>query len=51
MRHKAQAKANGRQDEQDLQDGFCLGPNKCDAVVSIESSSSILPILSKNQVQ
>jgi hypothetical protein len=49
----AATKANGRQDKQDLQDGFCVGP--AGAMHSFQLnpvSSSILPIrfiLSKNQ--
>jgi hypothetical protein len=52
-RIKAATKANGRQDEQDLQDGFCLSPAG-DTFVSVNPVTSFilsaLFILSKNKV-
>ena len=42
-RLKAATKANGRQDEQDLQDGFCLRPTG-DTLGSIESSNLRHPV-------
>jgi hypothetical protein len=47
----AATKANGRQDEQDLHDGFCLRPTGAiDSFQLSPSNLSILFILSKNQV-
>jgi hypothetical protein len=43
-RLKAATKANGRQDEQDLQDGFLSESDRCDTFVSIESSNLLHPV-------
>jgi hypothetical protein len=54
LRGTAATKANGRQDEQDLQDGFCLRPTGSRDSFHLNPVTffilSILFILSKNQV-